>query len=230
MRKIQKSCESHFGKRAIRNLAFTLIELLFTVGILSLLASFILPALSNVRNQARTIKCMNNLRQIGIAVIEYEQDHDGFLPAYPLWIIDTVEKYAGRSNHQGRGLVYCPMDKNPAIRNYFGGPATYVSYGYNFAGLTRSGTHFEEGLNIAEIASDVVLVADSGTYDWGLLATSWDAIGSTVTYNRPISIRHNGGSNILFADGHVELHDYREIAVQCPGYYNLNNAKYWNEH
>ena len=59
-------------------LAFSLIELLVSISIISLLTSLILPAIQYSREAGRRTQCRNNLRQIGIAVASYEADHRQF--------------------------------------------------------------------------------------------------------------------------------------------------------
>ena len=56
--------------------AFTLVELLVVVGIIAVLISMLLPALSMVRESGQTTKCLSQLRQIGMAISEYANDHD----------------------------------------------------------------------------------------------------------------------------------------------------------
>lgn len=66
--------------RAGRRAAFTLIELLVVLAIIGVLASLLLPALARAKGLARSTACLSNLRQIGVALNLYVQDHDNRLP------------------------------------------------------------------------------------------------------------------------------------------------------
>ena len=65
--------------------AFTLIELLVVIAIIGILASLLLPALARTKEKSRDIACVNNLKQLGIAVRMYADENEGKLPeAEPL--------------------------------------------------------------------------------------------------------------------------------------------------
>ncbi len=89
-----KLCNQRSARRA-----FTLIELLVVIAIIALLAAILFPVFARARENARKSSCMNNLKQQGIGIAQYQQDYDETMP----------HPYAGCSvSGSGNGDARCP--------------------------------------------------------------------------------------------------------------------------
>jgi len=84
----------HFPALDRRQAAFTLIELLVVVAIIAILASMLLPALGRARDKGKSAKCQSNLRQLGMAALMYDDDHQ----VYPIFVDTHVELGRSASN------------------------------------------------------------------------------------------------------------------------------------
>lgn len=74
---------------------FSLVELLVVIAILAILATLLAPAISKARSRAKNVICASNIRQIGLAAIEYSTDHNGLFPTSWDWVKSDGSKSSG---------------------------------------------------------------------------------------------------------------------------------------
>ena len=93
---------------------FTLIELIVVISVLALLTALLLPALQTAREAARRIKCANNLKQLGLAVYQYEGVNNALPPTLLLTGKGIVPDWVGGWSLNARILAYL---EQPALFN-----------------------------------------------------------------------------------------------------------------
>jgi len=229
----------------MRNKAFTLIELLVVIAIIAILAAILFPVFATAREKARETACMSNMKQIGLAELQYATDFDECLPndaicgatcaTWSLW--QVVSPYVGPKAY---AVFACPSDSslpNP-------GPITggfYSSYSFNLyiylvtgAPYTISGYYTSDPaaaglLSQIQCPSNCVMniearrdytsnIADPSvfTYDLAQCAAN-PSPTSQVCYQSAGLIRHFKGSNWVMCDGHAKWAMYINQVSQETG-------------
>ncbi|MGH7993597.1 MAG: prepilin-type N-terminal cleavage/methylation domain-containing protein [Limisphaerales bacterium] len=213
--------------------AFTLIELLVVIAIIAILAALLLPVLSQGKEKARRMLCLNNQRQLDLAWRMYADANSGFLalndwnfrtanvPESPTnsWVTGNAGLDADPSTITS-GSIYpfvkniqvyrCPTDRSlvlgtriPILRTYslscfMGGPLM-DTVNYGIKPLDRMSQIRNPSRVLTFLEEDDATI-DDGHFLYSPKVNNW--------YNIP-SWLHQGGTMLLFADGHGEYWQWR---------------------
>ena len=227
--------------------AFSLVELLVVVGIVSVLAAMLLPILEQSVDAARTARCASQLKQIGAGSHLYSQDYSGALPQFmpnhwktllPPYLgslfAANISAYGATKMPGDENIAYCPAyDRNmgtwsrPDIaRNEYWNVNTYQP---NYIlDLRRNGAGtitYHRGIRLHEIPypSDCVLFAESSSHEpvnrWLGGLNGVPGLGGYAVYYNP---RHGLAVPHVRADGSVARQPF--VLPYATQNLNLNNV------
>lgn len=212
--------------------AFTLIELLITIGIVIALACLILPATARMKESANNAKCLGNIRILGQGISSYSGENYGKYPTFgqdlsgpnnpPYWA-EKIEPYVGRHSkayicpsEKSRWATPDENEKQPAGFTYPGAWYAGISYGANPTVVSWTispyGTYSPTMPGMVSRPSRTVLLADAWD-DRGVGVGISFVTGHLGEFSRAnplnldrtfIKYRHSGKASVLFVDGHVE--------------------------
>ena len=208
--------------------AFTLFELLVTIGIIAILAAMLLPALGRAKDTAKAIFCRNNLKQWGLATHLYTSDHGDYLP--PEGMANPQDSKGNLDPTNNAWYIQLPEEiRLPPYRDmpWRTNPAADVSGTIwlcpanprrcDASALKNNLFHYCLNQNVNGTGSSnvammkITAVRQPSAVVWLFDSKNLPAVGSVNYVHTNL---HSGGAQFVFLDGHVQrfgLPAYRDV-------------------
>jgi prepilin-type N-terminal cleavage/methylation domain-containing protein/prepilin-type processing-associated H-X9-DG protein len=198
---------------------FTLIELLVVIAIIAILAAILFPVFARARDKARQTSCLNNHKQLALAILMYVQDYDERM----MFLCANYPDYINPPAPWQHGYGYTRWWENlePYTKNIPVYPSTQAgilgcesypahhrtnpnSYGYNGYGLgyyyNPTSPYFRfTGMTIGEVERPAETIMIGPRYCW-----AGDSLQAALSAYWCLPQVHQGGDNYSFVDGHAK--------------------------
>jgi prepilin-type N-terminal cleavage/methylation domain-containing protein/prepilin-type processing-associated H-X9-DG protein len=214
-----------------RNRAFTLIELLVVIAIIAILAAILFPVFARARERAKATTCLSNMKQLGLACMQYTEDYDGVYPmnrmpvtgglwtwkravfpyvkSYEAYKCPSVLEYnpvnweTGAKGDESNSLPQFRNDKSQWIATSYGySGGFFFETGAGGAARPRTLSEVKDPANTMYILNTRLAYPDLGPW----MMSSYCDLKGNQSSNRKYGpfVTHFGRINFIFADGHVQ--------------------------
>jgi prepilin-type N-terminal cleavage/methylation domain-containing protein len=224
--------------------AFTLIELLVVIAIIAILAGLLLPVLAKAKIKTLAIGCMNNTRQIALAWISYAHDNNDSLLNAGLWLgysdvgansptptdrtntifmrTSAIASYLGGNV----GVFRCPGDPRmaygqPVVRSVSANGFIGEDSSWVWNGIWTRYLKMSQMVQPGPANTFIILDESAASINDEFFAPAMDGydprLPNSFRFGDVPATYHNMAGSFSFADGHSEIHKWRDVRTAKAG-------------